>query len=382
MTPPHPAEPNRLGLVLTGGGARAAYQVGVLRAMAQRFPDLDFDVLTGVSAGAINVAHLGGHPAAFDTAIEELAELWLSLRPDEVFDVDAPSLLWKILQFNLRMLLGGFRGAPEVRGSLDTRPLRKFLEGALAPDQNGRLAGIERKLDSGRLDAIALTTIEYNTSQTVTWVEGRGVDHWERTHRLSRECHLSLEHVMASAALPLIFPAIELEGSYHGDGGIRLSAPLSPAIHLGATRILAVSTRYRRPPGPRTEVDVIGYPPPAQIAGVLLNAIFLDNLDQDVSRAERLNLLLANEARGKLRPLDLVVVRPSEDLGRLAGEFEAQLPSLFHFVVRGFGSSKTKSPDVLSMLMFQRNYVQRLIEIGEHDAEARMTDLVRLVESG
>ena len=208
------------------------------------------------------------------------------------------------------------------------------------------------------------------------------VQDWQRPQRRSVETRLTVDHVMASAALPLLFPAIRLEHCWHGDGGVRLTSPLSPAIHMGARRILAISTRHRRTAGEAADPALEGYPPPAQIAGVLMNAIFLDLLDQDAIHLERTNRLLrhANDAgREDLAHVDLLVLRPSVDLGRLASDFEARLPRGFRFLTRGLGTRETKSSDLLSMLMFQRDYVERLIEIGEADAEAQREEISSLL---
>jgi NTE family protein len=189
---------------------------------------------------------------------------------------------------------------------------------------------------------------------------------------------LTVEHVMASAALPLFFPAVQLTDGWYGDGGIRLTAPLSPVLHLGARRILAISTRYGKSVEEADRPLVQGYPPPAQIIGVLMNAIFLDLMDQDALRLERLNSLLARlkqEDREGLRPVRLLVLRPSVDLGRLAGRYEPRLPRVFRFLTRGLGTRATESPDFLSLILFQPDYLQALIETGESDAEARADEI-------
>lgn len=239
-----------LAISLGGGGARAAYQVGVLRGIARRWPGLRFDVLTGESAGAINAAFLAAHPGPLAEAIDDLARLWAGLTPDKVFRVDAPTLLRNGLRWLLRLVSGGSRLAPEVRALLDTAPLRELLAHSLGASE---ILGIGRNLERGRLSAVALTTIDYATGRTVTWVQSRSAVTWVRPLRASVPAILGLDHVMASAALPLLFPAVRLGGSWHGDGGVRLHAPLSPAIHLGADRILAVSTRYQ---GPDTDATV------------------------------------------------------------------------------------------------------------------------------
>lgn len=373
----------RVGLVLTGGGARAAYQVGFLRYLARSRPEFRFDILTGVSAGGINAAHFAGHGGSTIEAAEELVQLWCSLTPDQVFRVDSRALVRGMARWLLRLLSGGSRFLPQVRGLVDTSPLDRFLRRVLRCDEEGRIPGIESNLKEKRLRAAALSTVDYGTGRTITWVEGRDVRMWNRPNRESRFTRIKIEHVMASAALPLLFPAVQIGSSWYGDGGIRLSAPLSPALHLGADRIVAISTRFAGREREKNMPMIWGYPPPAQVAGVLMNAIFLDLLDQDARRLELVNQLLRKlppeEWKG-LRPLELLVLRPSQNLGRLAGELESHLPRTFRFFTRGLGTRETRSPDILSMLMFQKDYVRRLIEIGETDAAAQEESLTALLD--
>jgi NTE family protein len=190
---------------------------------------------------------------------------------------------------------------------------------------------------------------------------------------------------MASSALPLFFPAVQIGSEWFGDGGIRLTAPLSPALHLGAKRILAISTRFRRLPSEEADSAIHGYPPPAQVIGSLMNSIFLDLLDQDAWRVEVMNDLLRRldpNSRGDLQVVRLLTLRPSRDIGRLAGDFEIRLPRAFRFMVRGLGTRQTKSPDVLSFLLFEPGYLRVLLEIGERDGEARMGEIEDLVRNG
>ncbi|MFT7463920.1 MAG: NTE family protein, partial [Pseudohongiellaceae bacterium] len=208
--------------------------------------------------------------------------------------------------------------------------------------------------------------------------EGHDIEFWERPNRIGTPTRLRLEHVLASAALPLVFPAVQIEGVWYGDGGLRLHSPLAPSIHLGASHIFAVSTCYGRTPDEAAAPDFVGYPPLAQIAGVLMNAIFLDLLDQDAANLQRINELLraaAPEAHGDLRPVELFIVRPSMDLGKLAGEYEPKLPGLFRFLTRRLGTQKTSSSDLISLVMFQPDYIKTLIDLGARDAEAREDDL-------
>jgi NTE family protein len=208
----------------------------------------------------------------------------------------------------------------------------------------------------------------------MTWVEGREISLWQRQQRRSESTRLTVEHVMASSALPMLFPAVRVGDQWFGDGGIRLTAPLSPALHLGATRILTISTRHR-PTNPAAIVAGSGgYPPPAQVFGVLYNSVFLDLIDEDILRLKRVNRLLANlppEKRAGMRVVDIMVIRPSQDLRALVRELEPRLPSFVRYLTRGLGTQRTTNPDFLSLLMFQTDYIRRLIELGEADAEAQ-----------
>ena len=369
-----------LAVVLTGGGARAAYQVGLLRGICRRWPDLEVSILTGVSAGAINVAYLASRQHAFPRSVEDLTELWLSLTPEQVFRVDAGSLLRRMLSVGIQFASGGSRLAPRSRGMVDTSPLASLLHRALGAEGDSPIPGIAARLSSqDTLRAVSVGTIDWATGRSYTWIQGEGIKTWRRSGREGRTCRLTVPHVLASSALPLLFPAVPLDGSWHGDGGVRLVYPLAPAVHLGADRILAISTRAR-PPGERTP-DTTGYPPTAQVAGVLMNAIFLDQLDQDAQRLERINHLLrrSDDPVGRLRQVDLTVIRPSEDLGRVAADYAFKLPRAFRFATRGLGTKETKSPDILAMLMFQPDYVSRLMEIGERDAEDNAREIARIL---
>lgn len=369
--------PSDLGVVMGGGGARAAYQVGFLRAVARRYPNLEIPYITGVSAGAINAAHLGAHHGTFRQAIEELTRLWGDLHVENVFRTDSMSLGRQVFGTLRGLASGGHTDTDQLRGLVDTEPLREFLAEALH-SVKGEITGVNYNLARGRLKALALSTSSYTTGQSVTWVQGKGIGEWERPTRRSRNTTLTVDHVMASAALPLFFPAVALSDGWYGDGGIRLTAPLSPALHLGARRVLAISTRYARSVEEADRPAVHGYPPPAQILGVLMNAIFLDLMDQDALRLERLNQLLTRlkpEERLGMRPVKLMVLRPSIDLGRLAGRYEPRLPRVFRFLTRGLGTRATESPDFLSLILFQPDYLRALMETGERDAEMRGDEL-------
>lgn len=375
MKPRNEAE---LAVVLTGGGARAAYQVGVLRAIARAYPDFRMPIVTAVSAGAINAAYLLSRDEPLSTAVEALHDLWNGISFDDVFEVETASLARNVARWGVRLLSGGSAVGPRARALVDTTPLDNFLRRHLCRDGE-RIRNIDRKITEGELRALAITTLNYATGQTITWVQGRNIELWERPLRRSRQTHLTVSHVMASSALPLIFPAVPLSDGWYGDGGVRLTAPLSPALHLGADRIMAISTRYT---GSFEEADrprSIGYPPPIQVAGHLLNAIFLDLIDQDALRMQRFNDLIdliPSRKRSDLRKVDLLVLRPSRDLGELAGEHEPHFPGSIRYLLRGLGARETSSPDLLSFLMFDPGYVRTLIALGEQDADARMSEII------
>lgn len=377
--------PNDLALVMGGGGARAAYQVGFLRCLARQFPHLRIPYITGVSAGAINAALLASHHGTFLQAVDELTHLWSNLTVEDVFRVEGRTLARSVMKWAMQLLMGGIGGAPRVRGLVDTEPLRRYLAEVLHA-VDGELTGISYNLDNDRLRAVALSTSSYSTGQSVTWIQGQSdVQGWDRPQRRARRTTLTVEHVMASAALPLLFPAIQLENSWYGDGGIRLTAPLGPALHLGARRIMAISTRYERTIEEAAEPLIHGYPPPAQVMGVLMNSIFLDLLDADAARLELLNRLveeLPEDKRSGVEPVSLLVLRPSVDLGRLANEYEPQLPKSFRYLTRALGTRETESPDFLSLVLFQPDYLEALIKIGEKDAVQRSDEIAEFLHAG
>jgi len=378
MEPPrsrHYDPDDALGLMLGGGGARGAYQAGVLRGIAKRFPNLSFPILTGISAGAVNTIHLAAHEGTLMKAADDLIALWLALSPERVYDVRPAPLLRNAFGWGARLMSGGIgTGREPMRGMVNTEPLRQYLSKVLERAPDGSLPGIARNLDRGTLKAVALSATSYTTGQSVTWIEGHDIELWQRPQRRTEPAKLTVEHVMASSALPMLFPAVKVGHEWYGDGGVRLTAPLSPALHLGASRILTISTKYLRT---RVEADkplTVGYPPPAQVLGVLYNAVFLDLIDEDILRLRKVNHLLKQvkpEEREKMRIVDILVLRPSRDLGKLAGEFEPRLPRLFRYLTRGLGTRQTSSPDIISLVLFQVDYLKRLIEIGEEDAIAQ-----------
>ena len=381
-----------LAVMLTGGGARAAYQVGLLKGIARHFPDLRFEIIVGVSAGAINAAYLASFRGTLADKVDHLAAAWCDLTCDSIYQFD-----WKVL-LPFRSAIASISpkkirwSQSQPHGIVDTTPLRKLLSGLFRVPQGQAIPGIEENIRNGDLRALALMTLDYSTGQTVRWVQGRNYDGYEGPNRRVTPTHFTIDHILASGALPFFFPAVRIGDSWYGDGGIRLAAPLSPAVHLGAKRIIAMSTAYQRTAAEASTPAVSGYPPPAQILGQLVNAVFLDVIEEDAARMERMNELLRKMApheRDGLKPIDLLVLRPSVDLGKLAGEYERYLPRKLKLLVRALGAKETESPDFVSLLMFEPEYTRRIIELGEADVETRLPEIraflgqeTRLVAAG
>ena len=364
-----------LAVMLTGGGARAAYQVGVIKGLARHFPNLRFQIITGVSAGAINAIFLAAHDGPLRESADALAALWCSLECRHVFRPNYAALL--PFRTTLKAILPP-RMSKRPHGLLNAGPLAQTLRDVYhCPIRNQPIDGIRRNLARGELKAVGLIGLDYTTGQNVRWTQGRSADVFEGPNRRSVQTEITVEHVLASAALPFIFPAVKIADRWYGDGGIRLAAPLSSAVRLGASRILAMSTGYQRTPEEASTPVLQGYPPAAQIMGQLINAIFLDVIDEDVNRVQRMNEMIEKldaTQRNGFKPVDLFVMRPSTDLGRLASEHEKYLPRNLKLLTRALGTRETESSDFNSMLMFEPHYTSLLIEIGEKDVAARTGD--------
>ena len=361
----------KLAFALSGGGARAAYQTGVLCHIGERLPKLRIPLLTGVSAGAINVGFLASYRGDFRQATRALRRRWLSLTTEEVLRTNPTSLLKVGIRLGGSLLGGGIGLSPQFRSLVDTAPLREFIE------RNLVVGAIGERIAAGYVEAIGLTAMSYQTGRTVLFLQGESSARpWPATarNRLVRT-DISVDHILASASIPLVFPAVKLGQQYYGDGSFRTGAPLAPAIHMGADRIFTISARYRRSELETRRPDMAGYPPPARVLGLLLNSVFLDTLDWDAASLRRINHLIDSlppevAAEQGLRHVDLLILRPSRDIGRLARDFEIELPPALRFLVRGLGTPGVKNADFISYLLFESEYVRTLVELGEADAES------------
>ena len=351
-------------LVLGGGGARAAYQTGVLCYVGEAFPKVSVPLMTGVSAGSINAAHLAADPGPWAHRTGRLTSYWEDLTTEDVF---TPRSLWRLG----RSLV---RGTPSPEQTLlDTAPLRAYLGERLPTDGAGQLTGVADNLDTGRLEGLAISTSNYATLQTVTWVQGCEMKNWERPNRIGRRTELELDHVMASTALPMVFPAVRLQDAWYGDGGLRMLDPLAPAIHMGADRLFVISTRYERSQAEASRAArTPAYPSLFQMMGILANVLMLDVLEHDAALLRRINRLvrrLRPEQRDGLQPIDLLVLRPSVDLGALAGDYDVNIGGAMGALLNFVEWQTDPPPDWLSMLLFTPDYLQRLLEVGYNDAK-------------
>ncbi|HET9554510.1 MAG TPA: patatin-like phospholipase family protein [Anaeromyxobacteraceae bacterium] len=369
----------RIGLVLTGGGARAAYQVGALRAVAEILPKgpLPFPVVAGISAGAINGVVLACAAHDFGVGVEALRQTWAALTPDQIFRTGALKLATIGGRWIRDLSGGGLLGGNSINYLLDSTPLRRLLTDRLP------LARMRRHLRSGRLRGVAVSATSYQSGAGVTWFEGCDeIKTWRRTDREGLRARLTVEHVMASAAIPVFFPPVRVGEAFYGDGCVRLVYPMSPAIHMGADRILAISVRHPRDTPGSSDLPAEGALPLSQIAGVLLNAVFLDSLDTDLERLERINRTLAyvpSETLARreldLRPMPVLALRPSCDLGKLAADEYARFPAMLRYLLKGIGATEDSGSDLLSYLAFEPVYVARAMELGYADTMQRKDEV-------
>ena len=367
--------PSELAIVLSGGGARAAYQVGVFSAIADKVPDLQTPFLSGVSAGAINTVTLAAHPGSFKARVRSLRRGWSQLTIDQVYRVKIGGIPGSSIRWLAQRIIGRRKGTPVVRGVMDMEPLRDFM------DQRVDLEFIGQNVEAGRLRAVTLGSTCYRTGETLTFVQGaEDLEMWHRAQRRGVRSKLSWDHVLASAAIPILFPAIRIGDSYYGDGSVRQAAPLAPPIHLGAAKILAVSMRSKRREA--QPIKAGEYPSSAQVMAMLFHAIFLDALEADSERLERVNTLLRG-ANGPsptgLRPVNLLLLRPSRDLGALARPHFSRLPPMLRTIVNSIGGHKAGSADFLSYLLFDPVYTNALMELGYGDALERWDEIERFL---
>jgi NTE family protein len=368
----------KTGLVLAGGGARAAYQVGVLQALREMLPDPaanPFPIIAGTSAGAVNAGALACHADDFGRAVDNLLDVWRHFEPRHVYRADvagvaANSSRWVAGLFFSRLM------RDRRLSLLDNRPLAALLARKL---EFGRIAD---NIAKGALDAVAITCSGYASGQSVSFFEAAPhLGGWKRSQRVGVRTRIQVEHLMASSAIPFLFPAYKLNREFFGDGSMRQIAPVSPALHLGADRIVVVGTaRIRNDAPERMKGD--SYPTLAQVAGHVMNSIFLDSLAVDIERMERINRTISAVPPERLRDLgltlhhvDVLVMTPSEPLDTIAVRHLRSLPAPIRFLLGTVGAMRRGGANLASYLLFEQGYCHELILLGYHDTMKRREEV-------
>ena len=376
---------NAVGLVITGGGARGAYQAGVLKRIGKlksaRTEGNPFPIIGGASAGAINGAALATGCDDFASATQTLAEVWATLEPSDIFHCGLLSQAHNSLTWIFDLSFGAILGGGNARSLLDATPLRHFLSKHLDSDR------IQENIKRGDLYALAISATNFNSGKSYLFIQGKkGHPLWNRIRLVTVATKITVDHVCASSAIPMVFQPVRLKtprgSAFFGDGCLRLQQPLSPVIRLGAEKVFVIGVRCGNKESQEETTDE-RHPSLAQVMGVLCNVMFLDHLATDVEHLERLNQLLNDghinqpgiKGGQKIRPLGTFVITPSVNLSDLAEQHQKDMPSLIHYFVSSLGRDAASCADLMSYLLFTPRYTRDLIEIGYLDASERIDEI-------
>ena len=374
----------RVGLVLTGGGMRAAYQVGVLKAVAEflpRYAHNPFPIICGTSAGAINAAALAVGAQNFRNGVQYLTNTWRSFHASRIYRTDVIGVFNNTV-FWLTGLLFSAVGINKLNkvSLLDNTPLIELLEQMLPYEK------IQEAVDTGLLYALSITASGYGSGQSVTFYQGaEQIVPWKRTGRAGMATKIEIKHLLASASLPFIFPATLINREYFGDGSMRQIAPLSPALHLGATSVLVIGVTANGHVQQPERTDISAYPSLAQIAGHALNSIFLDSMEVDLERIKKINDLVAimpEELRvsSNLKHIEVLVISPSKPIEKIAERYAAELPWTIRWLLRLIGARQRSGSTLVSYLLTERKFCRALIELGYQDAMKQRAEIERFLE--
>lgn len=369
----------KIGLVLSGGGARAAYQVGVLKAICRLMPpdsSNPFHIISGTSAGAINAVALASYSGHYRQGVKSLEHIWKNFSSDQIFRSDFPGLLSWSLKFLLNTFFGYRAGEPV--SLLDNSPLKALLKKVIS------FENIQKAIDNKDLYAISVTASGYASGESVSFFQAnKAVKNWQRLRRIGLRSRINVEHLLASSAIPSVFPAVKINREYFGDGAIRQLAPISPALHMGAEKILVIGVSgeaHRRKP----RETMHHYPSMAKIMNHMFNAAFLDSMESDVERLSRINNTISKipkeviEREGiPLRPVELLEISPSESIDMIAARHARELPRSLRWMLKGSGSTRKSGAGVLSYLLFERGFCRELIQRGYDDAMKKKKDIIK-----
>jgi NTE family protein len=377
------SEKPKIGLVMAGGGARAAYQAGVLKAVAKMLPEdapNPFQIICGTSAGAINAAALAIYARDFQDAVRKLNFVWKNFRVEQVLRADTWGLAWTGARWFAALALGGL-GKHNPQSLFDRAPLAELLQRYMPFEK------IQDAIDAGALTALSITASGYGSGESVTFYQGVDtLEPWTRSRRIGAATKITLEHLMASSAIPFLFESVRINREFFGDGSMRQIAPISPALHLGADKIVAIGVRYSRSNGHAVRQDVQEYPSLAQVAGHVLNTIFFDALEADLERLHRINKMVDMIPSGtirehgvRMRRVDTLFISPSRDIEPIAAKHQHRLPRSIRMLMRGVGAQRRHGANLVSYLLFERAYTRELIALGYADAMTRREEILQFL---